>query len=193
MLLYSTFTRLLITCLIFSSASGLAAKEEDLKRSKPIDDSLFVASGSDLRSLTVERKMSASPQQIWDAWTSEAGWKATYAAGRLEVRANIELAVGGSYEWLFDGETGSNGCQILSYLPPRMLSFSWNAPVAQPFSRAKRTWMVIEIEPGNDGQSLVRATQLGFGTEPHWDETYDYFQGAWAYVLDTMAQSFEDP
>ena len=159
-------------------------------RTAPIDDSLFVARGSDLRSIAVERWMDASPEEIWEAWTTEAGWKAAYGPGRPELEAHIELAVGGRYEWLFDGKIGSNGCQVLSYLPPRMLSFSWNAPVAQAQSRLKRTWVVIEIEPGEEGRSLVRATQLGFGEGPHWDETRDYFQQGWAQVLDQMTQTF---
>ena len=153
----------LTSILTVSSASLLASTGDTTSRTMPIDDSLFVASGSDLRSISVERVMDATPDQVWNAWTSEAGWKAAYAADRPEVSANIELAPGGKYEWLFNGTIGSNDCQVLSYLPPRMLSFSWNAPVSQPLSRAKRTWMVIEIEPQPDGTSLVRATQLGFG------------------------------
>lgn len=155
-----------------------------------INDALFVASGSELRSVTVERSMDATPEQVWNAWATEAGWKAAYAAGRPEVRADIELAPGGKYEWLFDGTLGCNGCQVLSYVPRRMLSFTWNAPVAQAQSRVKRTWVVVEIEPDEVGKSRVQVTHLGFGTGPHWDETREYFEGAWAYVLDQMAGSF---
>jgi uncharacterized protein YndB with AHSA1/START domain len=163
---------------------------DPLQRTMAIDDALFVNSGSDLRPVTVERLMDATPEQVWNAWTTESGWTAAYAAGRAEVRANIELAPGGKYEWLFDGTLGCNGCQVLSYLPYRMLSFTWNAPVAQARSRVKRTWMVIEIKPEQNGKSRVRATQLGFGAGPDWDETRSYFEQAWAYVLDQMAGSF---
>lgn len=163
---------------------------DPLQRTMAIDDALFVNSGSDLRPVTVERSMDATPKQVWKAWTTEAGWTAAYAAGRAEVRANIELAPGGKYEWLFDGALGCNGCQVLSYLPYRMLSFTWNAPVAQPRSRVKRTWIVIEIKPERNGKSRVRATQLGFGAGSDWDETRSYFEQAWAYVLDQMAGSF---
>ncbi len=163
---------------------------DPFQRTMAIDDALFVNSGSDLRPVTVERLMDATPQQVWNAWTTEAGWTAAYAAGRAEVRANIELAPGGKYEWLFDGTLGCNGCQVLSYLPYRMLSFTWNAPVVQARSRVKRTWMVIEIKPERNGKSRVRATQLGFGVGSDWDETRSYFEQAWAYVLDQMAASF---
>ena len=171
------------------AGSGQTGPNPD-RRTMPIDDQLFVASGSDVRTITVERLIDAPPQAVWDAWTTESGWKAAYGPDRPELNANIELAVGGMYEWLFDGTTGSNGCQVLSYLPPRMLSFTWNAPVAQAQSREKRTWMVIEIEPEANGTSRVRATQLGFGEGPHWDETRDYFAQGWAHVLDQMAEGF---
>ena len=30
---------------------------------------------------------------------------------------------GGRYEWLWDGKMGSNDCQVLSFIPNRMISF----------------------------------------------------------------------
>jgi uncharacterized protein YndB with AHSA1/START domain len=168
------------------------APPDPASRSMPIDDSLFDAGGPGVRSITLERIMNAPPQQVWDAWTREPDWKAAYGPDRAELRANIELAPGGKYEWLFDGVLGCNGCQVLSYLPPRMLSFTWNAPVSQPQSRVRRTWVVIEIEAESDGKSRVRATQLGFGEGPHWDETKDYFEKGWTYVLDQMAGNFSN-
>jgi uncharacterized protein YndB with AHSA1/START domain len=185
-----TLKVLLASTSLLAAVHANAAASNPGERTMPIDDTLFVASGSDVQTISVERWMNASPEEVWEAWTSESGWKAAYGPDRPELNANIELAVGGKYEWLFDGTTGSNDCQVLSYLPPRMLSFSWNAPVAQAESREKRTWMVIEIEPAQDGGSLVRATQLGFGEEPHWVETRNYFQQGWTHVLDQMARTF---
>jgi len=168
------------------------ASADPSRGTMPIDDTLFAAAGDETRAVTVERVMAAPPEKVWGAWTTESGWRAAYAPGRPEVRANIVLAPGGRYEWLFDGELGCNGCQVLSYIPNRMLSFSWNSPVTQPRTRLGRTWMVIEIEPVGDRQSRVRATQLGFGTGPQWDETRAYFEKAWTYVLDQMANSFAE-
>lgn len=186
-------TALTVSGLLAWTAGAWATGEvnsEGASRTMPIDDSLFVDSGSELRSISVERHMDARPEAVWAAWTSESAWKAAYGPHHPELKANIELAIGGPYEWLFDGQIGSNDCQVLSYLPHRMLSFTWNAPVSQPLSRAKRTWMVIEIEPEPDGTSQVRATQLGFGEGAHWDETMAYFEKGWAHVLDQMATNF---
>lgn len=177
-----------ITAMAFAQPADSGAAPDTM----PIDDSLFVGSGHDVRRIVVERLMPASPDEVWAAWTTEDGWKAAYGPDRPELRANIELAPGGRYEWLFDGRIGSNDCQVLSYLPPRMLSFSWNAPVTQPLSRAYRTWVVVEIEPVDQDHSLVRTTQLGFGEGKHWDETLAYFEQGWAHVLEQMASNFRE-
>jgi uncharacterized protein YndB with AHSA1/START domain len=190
---HNNFNLLFGTMLFLALPPAVASGEvaaDPARRTMPIDDQLFVASGSELRTISVERLIDAPPEAVWEAWTTESGWKAAYGPERPELKANIELAIGGKYEWLFTGTVGSNDCQVLSYLPPRMLSFSWNAPVAQAQSRSKRTWMVIEIEPEQGGKSRVRATQLGFGEGPQWDETRDYFEQGWAHVLDQMAEGF---
>lgn len=195
MINYQTFKALIAAAVLASPPAGgfaAAGGSDPALRTMPIDDSLFVASGSELREISVERLMNASPEAVWNAWTSTDGWKAAYGPDRPELAANIELAIGGRYEWLFDGETGSNGCQVLSYLPPRMLSFTWNAPVSQPRTRARRTWVVIEIEPDDSGMTRVRATHLGFGEGSDWDETRDYFKEGWARVLDEMAVNFAE-
>jgi hypothetical protein len=61
--------------------------------------------------------------------------------------------------------------------------------VTQTKSRTSRTWVVVELSPESDGRTLVRVTHLGFGSEPHWQETKAYFESAWAYVLDQMAKN----
>ncbi len=154
---------------------------------QPIDPSLFDASGHDLRSFTKTRTIRASAADVFAAWTTADGWARVYSE---PSKAEIDLAIGGQYHWLFDGTTGSNGCQILSYIPDRMVSFTWNAPPSQPESRARRTWVVVEMSPvdGDESACEVRLTHLGFGTEPHWDETYGYFDAAWGHILDRMAE-----
>jgi hypothetical protein len=66
--------------------------------------------------------------------------------------------------------------------------------VTQTKSRTSRTWVVVELSPESDGRTQVRVTHvrvthLGFGSEPHWQETKAYFESAWAYVLDQMAKN----
>ena len=52
----------------------------------------------------------------------------------------MDLRIGGPFELYFGGpdvphdQRGSNGCQVLTYVPGEMLSFTWNAPPkATPF------------------------------------------------------------
>ncbi len=157
---------------------------------RPINAALFDASGLDLRSFTEAATIDAPPAEVFGAWATAAGWQDVYAQSRPDATANIDLAIGGRYEWLFDGSLGSNGCQVLSYVPNRMISFTWNAPPAQPESRAKRTWVVVELEPAGDGRTDVTLTHLGFGDAEHWDQTESYFKSAWPRVLDAMRRHF---
>lgn len=150
---------------------------------KPIDSNLFSAS-EDLSQFTVEAVIEAPVETVYRAWTDGDAFPSAYAPDRPELRANIDLAIGGRYEWLWDGETGGNGCQVLSYIPNRMISFSWNAPPEQAKSRAQRTWVVVEFEPSGKDATHCRLTHLGFGPETHWQETRSYFEKAWPYVLD---------
>ncbi len=159
--------------------------------SYPIDAELFVSGGKDLRSFEKQVVIDAPLSGVFDAWATADGWLGVYAPDRPETRANIELAIGGRYEWLFDGVLGSNGCQVLSYIPDRMLSFSWNSPPTQAQTRTKRTWVVVEFEAVGDAQTRVRLTHLGFGQGEAWDETYAYFDNAWSFVLDRMKTALE--
>ena len=164
---------------------------DPVRPTRPIDDTLFAVSGLEMSSFSLDRVMEASVEEVWAAWSTPAGWKAAYGPDRPDLRADISLAPGGKYEWLFDGQIGGNGNQILSYIPKRMLSFSWNAPISQPQSRVMRTWVVVELTPQPGNQTHVKLTHLGFGPEPHWVETRDYFEGAWEHVLNQMESSFK--
>ena len=155
-----------------------------------IDTSPFVASGLDLRQLVLEQDIHASARRIFAAFADGPSFKQAYGPDRSELRADIELKIGGKFEWLFDGVTGSNGCQILSYVPDRMISFSWNAPPTQAANRHKRTWVVVELSPV-EGGTRVRLTHLGFGEGPEWQETYEYFEAAWKHVLSTFKANLE--
>jgi len=159
---------------------------------RPIDTDLFDAAGIDVRSFVKEVTIEAPVEAVYAAWTDGERFRRAYDAERSELSARIDLAIGGRYEWLWDGEIGSNGCQILSYIPNRMVSFSWNAPPSQPESRDKRTWVVVEFEPTSTGATHVCLAHLGFGAAPHWDETFDYFSKAWEHVLQQFRKGLEE-
>ncbi|HBS29814.1 MAG TPA: hypothetical protein DEB06_10290 [Phycisphaerales bacterium] len=157
----------------------------------PIDDGLFVASGAPLRSLTKSAEIAAPVSRVFGAWATGEGWESVFAPAMPGSEASIELAIGGRYEWLFNGVLGSNGCQVLSYIPDRMLSFSWNTPPTQGANRMKRTWVVVEFAPTAAGGTAVTLIHLGFGEGAAWDESFAYFEKAWEFVLGRMKSVLE--
>lgn len=157
---------------------------------------VVAARGTDLRTdpLVLETAVAASADACFAAWTSSEG-----LASWWTDKARIDLRIGGHFEILFAtdqpwGRRGSEHCRILSYLPGRMLSFSWNAPPHLDRTRDQHTWVVLEFEPSGAG-TRVRLTHTGWpeaawAEEPQWAETYAYFQRAWSFVLDLFTKHF---
>jgi uncharacterized protein YndB with AHSA1/START domain len=157
-----------------------------------IDPSLFVASGPTLTSLVKEATLNATPHEVFAAWTTPEGIKSA-----IGVDSRVELRIGGPMELLFGkdkmppGSQGSEGCQILAYVPDRMLAFSWNTPPKFPEERTQRSWVVMEFEPAGAGQTRMRITHTGFGAGGHWDDVRAYFDHAWGSVLDALVEHFK--
>jgi len=142
------------------------------------------------RALRTQVMVPASPGEVWEAWTTPDGVRAF-----LGVNSKIELRLGGPYELYFapdapEGERGGEGCTVLSYLPHRMLSFTWNAPPKFPEIRRERTIVVVEIDEIAPGAVRVRLTQHGWGEGEQWDGVYEYFARAWPYVLGALRDHF---
>ncbi|MFG0284924.1 MAG: SRPBCC domain-containing protein [Phycisphaerales bacterium JB039] len=159
------------------------------ERDRGISAGLHVAEPTD-RQITVERTVATPVAECWRLWTTGAG-----VGSWLTPDNRIELRIGGPYEIYFsmtapEGQRGSEGCRILSYLPERMLSFEWNAPPQFPEVRAQRSRVVIlfdEVEAG----TRVRLAHTGFGDGDQWDQVYDYFSAAWPRVMDHFASSLD--
>lgn len=133
--------------------------------------------------------VTAPVEDVWWAWTTDAGLRSW-----LLDDSRVELAVGGAYEWYFlpDGEPGlrgSEGCQVLGFDQPTMLTFTWNAPPHLAQARAQRTVVVLRLRPVDPG-TRVQLTQLGWGEGGEWDEAFDYFDEAWGRVLERLVTYF---
>jgi uncharacterized protein YndB with AHSA1/START domain len=133
----------------------------------------------------------ASPEEVWSAWTTLEGVRMFFAQNaRLDIRPD------GAYEILFDskappGRQGSEGCKVLSFVPNRMLSFTWNAPPEFPESRNELAqWVVLFFDPVDDHRTLVRLSELGWKQGKEGEEVYRYFDRAWGTVLGRLAYSF---
>jgi len=176
-------TSLLVAALGLAVVAPAAAQAQAL----PIDPAYFDARGPELRSFTKQIEIAAPADKAYALWTDAVAWSALMGP---DSRANIDLEIGGRYEWLFDGKNGSNGCQVLSYIPGRLVSFTWNAPPGQA-TRERRTWVVVETEALTPTVTRLRLTHLGFGQGAAWDETYAYFDNAWGRVLPMMKAALE--
>jgi uncharacterized protein YndB with AHSA1/START domain len=142
------------------------------------------------RAIVKTEVVAAPPRDVWHCWTTSAGIKEF-----LGVNSTIELKFGGRYELYFIkdgpmGGQGSEGAQVLSYVPEKMLSFSWNAPPMLPAMRNQRTFVVVTLTEEN-GKTRVDLRHAGWGTGPAWDEAYGHFDHAWGSVLGALKARFE--
>ena len=143
------------------------------------------------KSITKTRLVSESAERIWWRWTTHEGLRTFFGADN-----KIELNVGGAFEISFlmdapEGIRGSEGCKILSYLPGKMLSFSWNAPPQFPDIRNNeyKTWVVVQLDSKGSEETEVTINHIGWPEGDDWQLVYNYFDSAWEKVLEWLAES----
>lgn len=147
----------------------------------------------------VEGIVNAPVAEVWKKWTTSEG-----VASFLDTPANIELRPGGPFEIYFkpdapQGQRGSEGCTVLSWLPERMLSITWNAPPKYPGVRngSRHTFVVITLDAMDPATTRVRLTHDGWpeaeeagALAEEWKGTHEYFENAWPNVMKALADSF---
>lgn len=129
-------------------------------------------------------------EYVWHLWSTPEGLQRL-----LGIDSKIELRPFGAYELYFlpdaeKGLKGSEGCQVLSFIPNEMLSFTWNAPPNMETVRNHeyKTWVVLTFKKIDDKQTLVELIHLGWPEGKLWDEAYAYFDQSWGYVFDRMTK-----
>jgi uncharacterized protein YndB with AHSA1/START domain/uncharacterized protein YciI len=142
------------------------------------------------RLIRYEVHVAAPLEEVWKAWTTVEGVKRFFASD-----AKIEMKIGGAYEIYFgpeekQGLRGSEGCEVLSFLPMEMLSFSWNAPPDYPEIRPWRTRVILNFRRLQDGRIRVNLAHYGFGEGEEWDAVWNYFNIAWSHVMDQFLRRF---
>jgi len=151
------------------------------------------AGEKDERILRKEITINASLDRVWQAWTTAEG------LAPVSAKSNVELRVGGPYEWFLSGEpdenglVGGQGSRVLAFLPQEVLAFDWTFPPAVPTLRAARakTQVVVQFDQPQDGVVRVRFAQLGWQDGEAWDRGYAYFDRAWDWVLAKMKEHLE--
>lgn len=135
--------------------------------------------------------VSMTVKEVWSKWTTHEGLLSFFGKDN-----NVELKLGGAFEIYFltdnpYGLRGSEGCKVLSYLPEKMLSFSWNAPPVFPEIRNAeyKTWVVVDFCSVTESETQVTLTHLGWPDGDDWLEVYNYFDNAWGNVLKQLKDS----
>jgi uncharacterized protein YndB with AHSA1/START domain len=143
------------------------------------------------RSLDKTVTVAATPDQVWEAWTTRAGITSFFAPD-----AEIDPRVGGAFHIHMDpyGEPGMKGADEMRFMalqPKKMLSFDWNAPPHLAEARAQRTFVIVRLAPTADGKTQLSIHHTGWGDGGEWDQTYAYFDRAWGFVLGALVTRFE--
>ena len=135
--------------------------------------------------------VSASVDQVWDAWTTREGIVSFFAPD-----AQVEARVGGPFQIYFDpgaaaGMKGADDMRFLALQPKKMLSFDWNAPPSMPETRQQRTLVIMRLEALGEKSTRVTLHHVGWGDGTEWDKTYRYFDRVWEFVLNNLKTRFE--
>ena len=155
---------------------------------------LVTAEAEDLSPRTIHHEVTIQRPRaaVWKQWTTAEGLKF------VVKEAQVALRPGGMYEWYFlltnpPGQRGGEGCRILSFLPEKMLSFTWNAPPEMTRTRKQYTWVVVNFEDVSGGTKVTLDhlgwPSSGLANDPQWEETYRYFERAWGAVLKQLAEA----
>jgi uncharacterized protein YndB with AHSA1/START domain len=143
------------------------------------------------RAIEKEIVVTATPEQVWNAWTTREGITSFFAPD-----AQIDARVDGAFEIYINplaepGLKGADGMRFMALQPPRMLSFTWNAPPSLPEARQQRTFVVVRIHPVSEKETRVTLHHTGWGDGGEWDKAYGYFDRAWGNVLVNLKKRFE--
>jgi uncharacterized protein YndB with AHSA1/START domain len=144
------------------------------------------------RAIVKEVVVKATPEQVWQAWTTVEGIKSFFAPG-----ARIEAKSMGLFEihmnpFAADGLKGADDMRYLALQEPKFLSFTWNAPPHLAEARKQRTIVTVRITPVDATTTKVVLNHSAFGDGGEWDKTYDYFNNAWGRVLANLKKRFDE-
>ncbi|HEY9229134.1 MAG TPA: SRPBCC domain-containing protein [Gemmatimonadaceae bacterium] len=137
------------------------------------------------QSLTITRRVRATPEEVFDAWLDADGMRTWMVGSTLgQARATIDARVGGKFrlEMFKPDNTGFDHTgEYLTIDRPRKLAFTW-------FSlgtKHQRTVVTIELEPVGDGETKLTLTHQGL---PSVEDAVEHEQG-WGIVLGKLAEA----
>lgn len=133
-------------------------------------------------SLTIRRRIKASPAAVYAAWTEPEkmiGWWGT--AGAETLHAEADPVVGGRFRVIFraaDGEVHNVSGTYQEVVPNRKLVFSW-AWVTTP---ERESLVTVMLRPDGDGTVLTLTHERFFDRKARDDH-----RRGWGETLDNLA------
>ncbi len=120
--------------------------------------------------------VNASPEEVYDAWTTEEGIKSFFAPD-----GNVELKKYGDYQIFFfpdsaEGKRGAEDEVVLAYEENKMFLFTWGFPRSLPKLRAtQKTVVLLRFSEIGNGKTRVHFLQTGWGSVGNWKKGFEYF------------------
>lgn len=133
------------------------------------------------RNIYIETVVDAPVTEVWVTWTTKKGLESF-----LAPESYVDLRVDGTIDIFFfpeapEGHRGAEGMRILSVIPNKMFSFTWNSPPDLPEIRNQRTHVTLKFFPADPRNSRTKLVLIhdGWGDGEIWDQAYQYFIRAW--------------
>jgi uncharacterized protein YndB with AHSA1/START domain len=131
--------------------------------------------------LTVERRIAAPPERVFDAWLDPKAvgrWLFATPGGVME-RVEIDPRVGGRFliAERRDGELAEHFGEYLEIDRPRRLVFSFAAIRDSGYTRVS-----VAIHPDGDGSRLTLVHEM----DPQWAEYEDRTREGWTKILEGL-------
>jgi len=183
-----------LTATLLLTTAAIAAEKPAPKWSdfKGVENTSFVEPNGQ-RVLQLAILVPASPDKVWEAISTEAGWK-TWAS----PTAYVDLRVGGTIETNYTagkakGDPSNIVNRIEAYVPGRLLAIR-NIQAPKGFFATDafgQTATIMELVPAGEGQTKVILSNVGYGQGADFDSVYKHFEWGDAYTLAELRKRFE--
>lgn len=141
---------------------------------------------SSVPALVIQRDYAATPQRVFDAWTTPELVKQFFSPGEHHVTdVTMDVRTGGSYSLTMVDEKGDVMTVRGTYrevAPPHRLVFSWRWDEDDPKDEFD-TLVSLEFRPHAGGTKLTLTHEQLRSMESH-----DNHKGGWGNVLDALGR-----
>lgn len=134
------------------------------------------------RSLTLEREIAATPEEVWVALSTADGLRRWFP-----LDARVTPGASGSI-WLSWGP-GCEGEAPIHIWEPNT-RFGWTESYGDDEAGRPIEVAVDFTLEGRAGATIVRLVQSGLGASSEWDEMYDALKDGWTHFLFNLAFYF---